>query len=50
MVEENTNLSARLEQLKETQDVDFLLYYAKVVQLGQFRSSVLSVDNISAEI
>ncbi|WP_327211987.1 Arc family DNA-binding protein [Rhizobium beringeri] len=50
MAQENTDLSERLEQLKEKQDVDFLLYYAKVVQLGQFTSSILSVDNIPAEI
>ncbi|PDS79166.1 Arc family DNA-binding protein [Rhizobium sp. L43] len=48
--EENTNLSERLEQLRQQQDVDFLLYYSKVVQLGQFAKSILNVDNIPAEI
>jgi hypothetical protein len=50
MTEENSDLSERLEALREKLDVDFLLYYSKVVQISQFAKSILGADSMPAEI
>ncbi len=51
LARESTFWQGEAERFSETQHVDFLMYYAKVVQLSQFISTVIAAgSSIPAEI
>jgi len=45
-----TDLRRRIAGLREAQDIDFLLYYNKVIQLGQLARAALNTDAASPEL
>lgn len=51
LVNQNSELSDQIAEMKEKADADFLLYYSKVVQLRQLAQSVLAVgERVPAEV
>ncbi len=51
LAREGAYLEGEVRRLQETQDIDFLMYFSKVVQLSQFVNSVVAADkSIPAEI
>jgi Arc-like DNA binding domain len=50
LVVENADLRERVSVLKQEQDMDFLIYYTKAVQLGQLARSILANKKAPPEL